>query len=233
MNYTPLSNLIKISDELDPEMAAVFACPGPTVMHTINLAKQAGVDFSRIKAAAVQGLGPVGCYAVMYLHAIGVESVYAITVGNNGKREELAVQLGAKEVFNLTKMGTQVITDRLQKENGGLGVDLCVEASGAPQAVPQGMEILRNRGVYLVPGQYSNSGSIEIRPQTITFKALHIIGSSQYSVSDVKAYLDFLCSHTELHEIVKKLSFRYSISDINLAIEDAKSGNNIKTVLIP
>lgn len=233
VSYTPLSNLIKISDELDPEMVAVFACPGPTVMHTINLAKQAGVDFSRIKAAAVQGLGPVGCYAVMYLHAIGVESVYAITVGNNGKREELAVQLGAKEVFNLTKMGTQVITDRLQKENGGLGVDLCVEASGVPQAVPQGMEILRNRGVYLVPGQYSNSGSIEIQPQMITFKALHIIGSSQYSVSDVKAYLDFLCSHTELHEIVKKLSSRYSISDINLAIEDAKSGNNIKTVLIP
>lgn len=162
-----------------------------------------------------------------------MESVYAITVGNNGKREELAVQLGAKEVFNLTKMGTQVITDRLQKENGGLGVDLCVEASGAPQAVPQGMEILRNRGVYLVPGQYSNSGSIEIQPQMITFKALHIIGSSQYSVSDVKAYLDFLCSHTKLHEIVKKLSSRYSISDINLAIEDAKSGNNIKTVLIP
>lgn len=126
-------------------------------------------------------------------------------------------------------MGTQVITDRLQKENGGLGVDLCVEASG----VPQGMEILRNRGVYLVPGQYSNSGSIEIQPQMITFKALHIIGSSQYSVFDVKAYLDFLCSHTELHEIVKKLSSRYSISDINLAIEDAKSGNNIKTVLIP
>lgn len=158
-----------------------------------------------------------------------MESVYAITVGNNGKREELAVQLGAKEVFNLTKMGTQVITDRLQKENGGLGVDLCVEASG----VPQGMEILRNRGVYLVPGLYSNSGSIEIQPQMITFKALHIIGSSQYSVFDVKAYLDFLCSHTELHEIVKKLSSRYSISDINLAIEDAKSGNNIKTVLIP
>ena len=154
-------------------------------------------------------------------------------MGNNGKREELAVQLGAKEVFNLTKMGTQVITDRLQKENGGLGVDLCVEASGVPQAVPQGMEILRYRGVYLVPGQYSNSGSIEIQPQMITFKALHIIGSSQYSVSDVKAYLDFLCSHTELHEIVKKLSSRYSISDINLAIEDAKSGNNIKTALIP
>ena len=90
-------------------------------------------------------------------------------MGNNGKREELAVQLGAKEVFNLTKMGTQVITDRLQKENGGLGVDLCVEASGVPQAVPQGMEILRNRGVYLVPGLYSNSGSIEIQPQMITF----------------------------------------------------------------
>ena len=50
-------------------------------------------------------------------------------------------------------------------------MDLCFEASGAPAAVAQGMDILRNRGVYLIPGQYSNSGGIEIQPQIITFKA--------------------------------------------------------------
>ena len=232
VNYTPLSNLIKIPDELDPVMVATFACPGPTAMHAFNLARQAGVDFTKIKSAVVQGLGPVGCFAVMYLHAIGVESVYAITAGNNEKRETLAVKLGAKEVLNLTAMGTEAVTARLQKENGGLGVDLCFEASGAPQAVPQGMDILRNRGVYLVPGQYSNSGGIEIQPQMITFKALHIIGSSQYSVSDVQSYLDFLCNHVELHEMILQLSSRYTISDVNLAFEDAKSGNNIKTMLV-
>ncbi len=232
VNYTPIRNLIKIPAELDPTMVATFACPGPTAMHAFALAKQAGVTLTDCKSAVVQGLGPVGCYAVMYLHAIGIEHVYAITAGDNPRREELARLLGAEEVFNLTKMGAAAITARLQQENGGLGVDLCFEASGAPAAVPQGMEILRNRGVYLIPGQYSNSGGITIQPQMITFKALHIIGSSQYSFSDVRAYLDFLVAHPELHETILSLTSKYTIDQINEAFDDAKSGRNIKTVLI-
>ena len=168
----------------------------------------------------------------MYLHAIGIESVYAITAGNNEEREALAKKLGAKEVLNLTAMGTEAVTQRLQKENGGLGVDLCFEASGAPSAVVQGMDILRNRGVYLVPGQYSNSGGVVIQPQMITFKALHIIGSSQYSMLDVNAYLAFLDEHKQLHDCISKLGTRYHIEEVNQAFADAKSGNNVKTILV-
>ena len=232
VNYTPLTNLIKIPESIDPTIAATFACPGPTAVHACCLAEKAGVDISKINIAVVQGLGPVGTFAVMYLKRMGVKTVYAITAGNNEKREELAIKLGADKVFNLTREGTEKVTTALKEENGGLGVDLCFEASGAPSAVVQGMEILRNRGVYLVPGQYSASGGIEIQPQTITFKALHIIGSSQYSVCDVKKYLDFLASNPDLHPLIEKLSSKYKVEQINEAVADAKSGNNIKTLLV-
>lgn len=232
VNYTPLTNLIKIPEKLDPTIAATFACPGPTAIHAFCLADKANVDFSKINVAVVQGLGPVGTFAVMYLKKLGIKRVYAITAGDNLKREELAVTLGADRVINLTREGTAAITAALQAENGGLGVDLCFEASGAPQAVVQGMDILRNRGVYLVPGQYSSSGGIEIQPQLITFKALHIIGSSQYSISDVHKYLDFLCENPDLHPIIAQLASKYTIDEINKAFVDAKSGNNIKTLLV-
>ena len=232
VNYTPLTNLVKIPETLDPTMVATFACPGPTAMHAFHLATLGGVKIDGNTVAVVQGLGPVGCYAVMYLKALGVKKLYAITAGNNDRREALARQLGADEVLNLTRMGTDVITELLQNENGGLGVDLCFEASGAPAAVVQGMNVLRNRGVYLVPGQYSNSGGIEIQPQMITFKALHIIGSSQYSMSDVRAYLDFLCAHPELHATIQQLASCYPVSEVNAAFDDAKAGNNVKTLLV-
>lgn len=232
VNYTPLTNLIKIPAELDPTMTATFACPGPTAIHACRLAQQSGVDLSNINVAVVQGLGPVGCFAVMYLKKMGVKKLYAITAGDNSPREALALKLGADHVFNLTKEGTATVTEALQKENGGLGVDLCFEASGAPQAVVQGMDILRNRGVYLVPGQYSNAGGVEIQPQLITFKALHIIGSSQYSVSDVETYLDFLCANKDLHEVILQLGNKYKVEQVNEAFVDAKSGNNVKTLLI-
>ena len=94
------------------------------------------------------------------------------------------------------------------------------------------MEILRNRGVYLVPGQYSNSGGIEIQPQMITFKALQILGSSQYSMCDVRAYLEFLREHPEIQEIIKPFATRFKVSEINDAIAYAKKGENVKTVLV-
>ena len=232
INYTPLTNLIKIPNQLDPRAVAVFACPGPTVIHAFSLAERANVAINKDTVAVVQGLGPVGCFAVMYLKSQGIKKIYAITAGDNKEREALALKFGADEVLNISRDGKDAVTAKLQKENGGLGVDLCFEASGAPSAVPQGMNVLRNRGVYLVPGQYSNSGGVEIQPQLITFKALHIIGSSQYSIPDVKKYLDFLCKNQYLEEIILKSGTFYSISDVNQAFDDAKAGKNVKTLLV-
>lgn len=231
VNYTPLTNLIKIPASIDPVVAATFACPGPTAIHACALAEKAGVDWKNVHVAVVQGLGPVGMFAVMYLKRLGIEKVYAISSGRNPKRDELALTLGADRVFRLSE-GVDTVTQALQAENGGLGADLCFEASGAPQAVVQGMDILRNRGVYLIPGQYSNSGGIQIQPQMITFKALHIIGSSQYSMCDVRNYLAFLEANPDLHSPIAALSSRYPVSRINEAIADAKSGSNIKTLLV-
>ncbi|MBQ8892787.1 MAG: alcohol dehydrogenase catalytic domain-containing protein [Clostridia bacterium] len=226
VNYTPLTNLIPIPESVDPAMAAGFACPGPTAIHAFALAERAGIKINESTTAVVQGLGPVGFFALIYLKAFGAK-VYAIVAKEDPGRAALAQKLGAEAVLL-----TEEATARLQQENGGLGVDLCFEASGAPAAVPQGMEILRNRGVYLIPGQYSNSGGIPIQPQLITFKALQILGSSQYSVCDVKAYLQFLERHPELHAHIAALATRYPLAEVNQAFADAKAGKNVKTVLV-
>ena len=230
-SYAPVSNLIKIPEGVDPTMATVFACPGPTAIHAIALAKQADVDFANVKTAVVQGMGPVGSFAIAYLAAMGIENVIAVGANNGEERVKLAKDLGATHVFDLVADGEDEVKAKIKEISGGLGADLAFEASGAPQAVPFGMQILRNRGVYLVPGQYSNSGGIEIQPQMITFKALHIIGSSQYSFADVYAYVDFLEKNPNLHKTIRALATCYPVSEVNKAFDDAKARKNIKTVL--
>ncbi len=232
VNYSPVKNLIKIPAELEPIMTCVFACAGPTCLHAMRLARQAGVALEKAKVAVVQGLGPVGTFAVLYLASLGIPNVIAITAGNNAEREELALKLGATEVCNLERTPMEEIIAHVRALNDGLGVDLVVEASGSPKAVPQGMQMLRNRGVYLIPGQYSNSGPVEILPQMITFNALHLIGSSQYSVEDVEAYLAFLQANPQLHTCIRQLAKEYPVTEINAALDDAKSGRNIKTMLV-
>ena len=231
VNFTPLANLIKIPDTVDPVIAATFACPGPTDIHACSLAEKAGVDLA-VNVAVVQGLGPVGIFAVMYLKRMGAKKVIAVAAHENPARAEAVLKAGADKVYTLSTDGADFITSELKKENGGIGVDLCFETSGAPKAVVQGMDILRNRGVYLIPGQYSNSGGIEIQPQIITFKALHIIGSSQYSICDVEKYLEFLRANPDLHGLILSLSKRYPVSQTNKAMADAGTSANIETLLI-
>ncbi len=232
VNYTPLTNLIKVPVGVDPTVAAIFACPGPTAIHAFRLAERANIALSQMKVAVVQGLGPVGLFAVMYLKRLGIEKVYAITTGANTKRDEAARLLGADRVFSLKAEGEPAVTAALQAENNGLGVDLCFEASGAPAAVAQGIAILRNRGVYLIPGQYSESGSVAIQPQLITFKALQILGSSQYSFPDVHDYVTFLAENPDLQPTIAALATPYPIAHVNEAFADANAGKNIKTVLV-
>ncbi len=232
VNYTPLSNLVKIPAGLDPLAVCVFACPGPTATHAFALGERAGMRWEDIHVAVVQGAGPVGCFAAAYIKAMGVGKVYVISHRENPEREALLKRMGVDEVLCTATLGAEAITARLQAENGGPGVDLCYEASGSPRAIPQGMNILRNRGIYLVPGQYSNSGGIEIQPQVITFKAVHIIGSSQYSMVDVRTYLDFLAAHPALTTIFSGLATTYPVASTNEAFADALAGKNVKTVLV-
>lgn len=232
-NYTPITNIIKIPAELDPTMTAVFACPGPTAIHAFRLAEQANCQIEKANVAVVQGLGPVGMFAVMYLGALGIKNVIAVTL-EDPKREEMALKMGATEVMHIAADGSvdHIIKRAHELSEGGIGADVVFEASGSIKAVPQGMQMLRNRGTYLIPGQYSNSGNVEIAPQMITFNALHMIGSSQYSLSDVAAYLDFLKNNPQLHDGIKAMVTKYSVSDVNQAFDDAKARKNIKTVLV-
>ena len=230
-NYSPVKNLIRIPDGLDPLMVCVYACAGPTALHTFRLAREANCGIEKAEVAVVQGLGPVGSFAVLYLASLGIPQIIAITGHDQPERRELALRLGATEVHDLETESEEQILHRVW-ELSGIGADLVFEASGNPRAVPQGMAMLRNRGVYLIPGQYSNSGTVSIAPQLITFNALRIIGSSQYSVADVHAYLDFLKAHKDLHEVIRNMATPYKVEEINRAISDAASGRNIKTVLI-
>ena len=173
----------------------------------------------------------MGSFAVAYLACAGVKNVIAFIGRENEDKAQMLRSLGASEVYSMKTDG-QKIQQRISELTEGIGADLVFEGSGGAEAVPFGMDLLRNRGMYLVPGQYSDKGGVVIQPQMITFKALQIIGSSQYSVCDVEKYLSFLSCNQHLWKVIGGLVSKYSLEDINLAFEDMEAGKNIKTVLV-
>lgn len=209
--YAPAANLVRIPENVGTLAACVFACPGPTVIHAFRLAQRASCNLEGADVAVVSGTGPVGCMAVAYLSALGVRQIIVLANRQSPESDARVQSLGATKILHIAAMKDEEIVQEILQISDGLGADVAFEASGNPKAVPLALKFLRNRGVYLVPGQYSNSGAVEIEPQLITFKALHIIGSSQYSLCDVREYLDFLSEHRDLQEKIKALASCYSV----------------------
>lgn len=231
-NVSPVKNLVRIPDGLDPKTVCVFACAGPTCLHAFSLARRANCALDKVETAVVQGLGPVGSFAMAYLAAMGVPRIIAVGTHCTDVRLSTAKRMGATEIINLSETPAEKAIEYIRSVSG-IGADLVFEASGTPSAVPQGMAMLRNRGIYLIPGQYSNSGTVAISPQLITFNALQIFGSSQYSLCDVADYLELLKKNPRLCETVASLASEYKVEDVNRAIADAKTGKNVKTILVP
>ncbi len=233
VSYSPLANLIKIPANLDPRAAAVCACAGPTVLHALKLARRANAAPERARAAVVQGLGPVGMFAVARLAAMGIPYVAAVTGRTVEDRAQKAKELGASACFGLDRYSMEDIAGEIRVRSGGLGADLALEASGNPRAFAQGLTLLRNRGVYLVPGQYSDSGGVAIEPQRITFQALQILGSSQYDREDVADYLAFLQARPDICQKLGGLATAYPLTRVNEAFDAAKAGKHVKILLTP
>lgn len=222
--FAPSANIVKIPSNVSADAASAFPCVGPTMIRAFKY----GGGAVKGELVAVQGTGAMGLFAIAWAKAHGCR-VVAIGSMKNQKRNELAKRLGAEKIIDF-RSGTT--TDRA-KAIGGNGADMVIETSGAPSSFAEGLELLRIRGRYLVPGQYSNSGGVEIQPQLITFKALQVIGSGQYNLSDVAEYLEFIGKNPELAAIFAECSaFKFRVEDFESAFAAVKAGECIKAVFV-
>ncbi len=228
--HQPAHTLVKVPEEVDPIAAAAFPCAGPTAIRAFTY----GGGLREGELVVVQGLGPVGLFAVAWAAKKGCRIV-AVGSGRSPERIAEARRLGADTVFDYRATDVAERKKRILEiaaELGrGNGADVVLEASGAPAAIPEGMDILRTRGRYLIPGQYSFSGKVEISPEQITFKALQLIGSGQYTMGDIATYLGFLKSNPDIAaRFAACVTGRYTVGEVNNAIAAAREGKDIKTV---
>lgn len=229
--YMPFQNLVRIPAGVDPAAAAAFPCGGPTVIRAF--AYGGGLEPGEL--VVIQGSGALGIFALAWARAHGAK---VVVIGSAGNPARTALVQALKPDLFLDYRHTKredavaAVTNLAAKLGRGNGADTVIETSGSPEAFADGLALTRTRGRYLVPGQYSNRGAIAIEPQAITFKALRIIGSGQYQLSDINTYLGFLKTHAELQPLFASALKCYPIEAVNTALADAARGAAIKAVIV-
>ncbi len=227
--FSPAANLVKLPEGVDPFAAAAFPCGGPTVIRACEY----GGGLGKGEVVVIQGNGSLGLFALAWAKVHGCR-VAVVGSAANPERLKLTQALEPDLFFDFRSVSEAEIVEKVNafavECGGGNGADVAIETSGAPSAFPFGLSLLRTRGRYFVPGQYSDRGPVSVAPHLITFRALRITGSGQYTLADLATYLRFLADHPELQKVFARLVKRYSVAEVNTAVADAERGRAVKAV---
>lgn len=219
--------IFRIPDSIPTAAVVGAGCALTTVMHGLERATVTLGD-----VVVIQGSGPVGLAAVAVSLQSGASKV--IVIGAPQRRLDFAKEFGAHDVISVEEATTPEERRRLLFELiGPYGADVVVECVGRPSAVPEGWELVRDGGKYLVLGQYANAGEVPMNPHTITRKQLQVIGSWGFEPRHVDAALKLLENPHWQNRFANEVTDRFSLQQANEALQKARLGNGGKTVITP
>ena len=216
-----------LPDTLKTESVVGGGCALITAVHGLE---RAPVNFG--DSVVIQGSGPVGLAALALARDSGAERI--VVIGAPDHRLELARHFGADEVVSIEAVPDvsrrrELVLDK----TGGYGADLVIECAGYPATVPEGMELCRDGGTYLVLGQYADAGNIEINPHTITRKQLRIIGSWAFEPRHLHLALRFLEDAHWGKLFASEVSHRFPLQEASEALETVRRHRSTKAVIVP
>lgn len=221
---TPRSHFFKLPNSVSPDSAIAFGCGFPTAVKGFE-----SIKIRPNEKVVIQGSGPVGLSSLILAKMAGAGET--IVIGDPPERLDLAKRLGASHVIGVKDTTAQERARRIRELIGE--VDVCVEASGFPSTIPEGIEILRPNGRYLIMGVFSDIGGVEINPSPIVRKNIQLHGSVYWEPRHLHAALSILKSRNDILKLERAVTERYSLDDASKGLMDVENLRCVKAVIQP
>lgn len=222
----PRTAIFKLSD-VSAEAVIGAGCALVTAIHGLERMKINWGD-----TVIIQGSGAVGLAALAVAKSSGAETT--IVIGSSAPRLELAHVFGADYIINIEEFADSAARlDEVKRLTKGFGADAVIECVGSPSVVPEGFEMCRDGGKYLVLGHYGDAGATPINPHVITRKQLTIYGSWASEPRHMAAAIEFLRKQGERFPFDRLVSHRFSLERAFEALQTTAQWASSKSVIVP
>lgn len=222
----PRTAIFKLST-LAAEAVTGAGCALVTAIHGIE---RMGINWG--DTVVIQGSGPVGLAALAVAQTAG--ALMTIVIGGPRSRLELAQTFGADHTINIDEITDSAARlDQVKRLTKGYGADAVIECVGAPAVVPEGFEMCRDGGKYLVLGHYGDAGATSINPHVITRKQLTVYGSWASEPRHMAMAMDFLRKHGERFPFDQMISHRFPLDRAFDGLQTTGQWASRKSVIVP
>jgi L-iditol 2-dehydrogenase len=224
----PGVRVLPLPDGLDVLEFMGGGCGLPTGFHAVERASVALGD-----TVVVQGSGPVGLNALVFAQLAGALRV--LVVGAPASRLAEARHLGADDVLDIGEVSDPAARARFVLDRtGGRGADVVIEASGNPQAVPEGFEMLRDAGRYVIVGQYTDGGDVAINPHRhVNRRHATVLGCWGYEYTHLHRAVEMMARHQARFGWSRLVTREYGLGEAAQALADMERLAVVKAVVRP
>ena len=222
----PGVHMLRLPSGLDPETFIGGGCGLVTAMHAVERAL-----VSLGQSVVVLGVGPVGQSAIALAALAGADRV--IAVGDPASRLDFARRMGATDTLGLD-VSAQDRAARVRELTRGRGVDVVIEAAGAPEAVSQALDLVRDGGRVVVCGQYTDTGDVRIHPHwQINRKHVEVRGCWGSDFSHLYRAVHVAARHGKHVPWSEMIGLRCSLAETGRALAAVEAREVTKAVIEP
>lgn len=202
-------------------------CSLPTAIHALE---RVGPLLGA--SVLVLGSGPVGLSAIILARMAGAADV--LCIGAPEPRLDVARRVGAGAALDFTAASEAERMTWVHDRTHGRGVDVTIEATGAPGAVVQAMRFTRDAGRVVVVGQYTDHGETSFNPHhDLNRKHLDVVGCWGSDYSHFHRALRVLEDALRAEPWTRLPLQRYGLHQADAALADVESGRVIKALIDP
>ena len=227
----PGSHLFKYPESLNPKFGT-FIEP-LSVTGCLDKARQWSSEWEPFRSGdtvVILGTGPIGLFHLIKSNLMGAGKIYAVDPYKF--RTSLALEFGASDT--ITSNDREEIKDNINRLTNNVGADLVVDCSGVSEGFTIALELIREGGMVLEVGIFSNSHDIAINPHShILEKSARVIGVGGDDISQYYPSIKLLERSIDKLPWGKVISHEYKIDKVHEAMDVAMSDQSMKVLLHP
>jgi threonine dehydrogenase-like Zn-dependent dehydrogenase len=230
----PGSFLVRVPDDLASEVAVLTEIMAVTV--GLDRAKQMSSfpseSFRFDDTVVVLGVGPLGMCFVMKARMLGAGTIVAVDLSDY--RLDFARKLGADIILNARRTSEPDRRAVVRETTHGRGADVVVECAGVPEAVREGLEMLRLGGLLVEAGNFSDLGEISISPHRhLCAKNVRILGVGGEEPAAYGPSMRQMARYMRQYPLKQFVTHRFGLRQVEEAMKKSMAADSMKVVIDP
>jgi putative phosphonate catabolism associated alcohol dehydrogenase len=218
--------ILKLPDELSDEEATPLNC-GVATMASVTEA--AAIELG--DALVIQGLGLLGLYGAAMAKARGARCVIGLDAV--ASRLETAKNFGADHVIDISRTTAQAVVDKVRKLCRPDGADAVIEVCGVPDVIPQGMQMLRTGGRYVLGGLVNPDANVTIDANVLVKRWITLRGIHNYHPRHLIQALDFVMANRARFPFKSIVDSKFALKDLDVAFKKASERSVLRAAIVP